>query len=179
MLECSSNQGYLQLFKTVNSLQFKLHRTKKVEKGIMNFQRKQYTDKMSSLESARKQELREQNANKLQQDYNNYQEALAELQNQYGTMTSQIQEHLVVDKTLSAIPPEKRNGRKCFKMVGGVLMDKSVDEVIQILNEELRQLNEQKDEIERKVTQQKITMEKWMKNNNVKIVKDPSKLTSS
>lgn len=126
---------------------------------------------MSSVSEAQKKQEQEQKAQALQVQYNKFQEAVTELQTQLSSITSQIQEHNIVDKTLTSIPPNERNGRKCFKMIGGVLVDKSVDEVIKILNDELKQLGELKSEIEKSLVKTRTQMDEWMKKNNVKIVR--------
>lgn len=113
----------------------------------------------------------QQKAQQLQVQYNRYQELLTELQSQLSSITSQVQEHLVVDKTLSEIPPEKRAGRKCFKMIGGVLVDKTVDEVILILDEEKKELQKTKETLEKELVKVKAEMDQWMTKNKVKIVR--------
>lgn len=119
-----------------------------------------------------KQQAQNEKAQVLQRQYNAYQELLTDLQTQASTLTSQIQEHEIVDKTLSSIPPEKRTGRKCFKMVGGVLIDKSIDEVIKILTTDMKKMKEQKEKTDNEVKKVSKEMEDWMKKNNVKIVKN-------
>lgn len=117
-------------------------------------------------------EAQNQKAQALQAQYNKYQEDMLAMQTQLGTLTSQILEHAIVDKTLSEIDPAKRAGRKCFKMVGGVLVDKTVDEVIQILNDDMKVLRETKDKLEKSIVDTRKEMDLWMKNNNVKIVRN-------
>mmetsp|Transcript_8928 Transcript_8928/g.8826 ORF Transcript_8928/g.8826 Transcript_8928/m.8826 type:complete len:132 (-) Transcript_8928:106-501(-) len=126
---------------------------------------------MSTVSDAEKQQAQDQKAQALQQQYNKYQENITNLQTQLSTLTSQIHEHAIVDKTLSEIAPSERGNRKCFKMIGGVLVDKSVDEVIQILNDETKSLNKEKTQFEQELTKTRKEMESWMKSNNIKIVK--------
>ncbi|KAK6457604.1 prefoldin subunit 2 [Scheffersomyces xylosifermentans] len=115
---------------------------------------------------------KEQISQKLQQQYNNYQENIAELENQLSSLTSQVQEHAIVDTTLSSIPPESRAGRKCFKMIGGVLINKSVDEVIKILNDEIKELTTQRAKVDEALKKNRKGLEEWMKNNHVKIIRN-------
>lgn len=126
---------------------------------------------MSTVSDAEKQQAQDQKAQALQQQYNRYQENITNLQTQLSTITSQIHEHSIVDKTLSGIAPAERGNRKCFKMIGGVLVDKSVDEVIQILNDETKSLNEEKTKFDQELVKARKEMEAWMKKNNIKIVK--------
>ncbi|KAI5970466.1 GIM4 [Candida margitis] len=107
----------------------------------------------------------------LQQEYNRYQELIQELETQSGTLASQIQEHIIVDRSLTAIAPEKRHGRKCFKMIGGVLVEKSIDEVIKILADEEKQLTKQKEAVDEELKKNRATLEKWISSNKIKVVK--------
>lgn len=127
---------------------------------------------MSTVEEAQKQQAQDQNAQKLQVQYNQYNELIAELQSQLSTISSQIQEHIIVDKSLTSIPPEKRAGRKCFKMIGGVLVDKTIDEVIKILNHDLNVMKDQQVLLDKELVQKRKDMETWMTKNNVKIVRN-------
>lgn len=126
---------------------------------------------MSTVSDAEKQQAQDQKAQALQQQYNKYQENITNLQTQLSTIASQVNEHAIVDKTLSGIPPSERENRKCFKMIGGVLVDKTVDEVIQILNDETKSLNIEKAKFEKELVSTRKEMESWMKTNNVKIVR--------
>ncbi|OBA19985.1 Prefoldin [Metschnikowia bicuspidata var. bicuspidata NRRL YB-4993] len=118
-----------------------------------------------------KQQQQEQKVKEHQLQYNRFQELLTDLQGQLSSIASQIQEHSIVDKTLTEIPPNKREGRKCYKMVGGVLVNKSVDEVIKILDEESKELTKSKELLEKEFTSCKKEMNDWMTKNKVKIVR--------
>ncbi|KAI5959704.1 GIM4 [Candida theae] len=107
----------------------------------------------------------------LQQEYNRYQELIQELETQSSTLASQLQEHIIVDRSLTAIAPEKRQGRKCFKMIGGVLVEKSIDEVIKILADEVKELTKQKENVDKELKNNRATLEKWISSNKIKVVK--------
>lgn len=113
----------------------------------------------------------EQRTQALQLQFNQYQEALTELQSQLSSISSQAQEHAIVDQTLSSIPPEKREGRKCFKMIGSVLVEKSVDDVIKLLDEEKKELEKTKTTIEKELVETKKKMDEWMTKNKVKVMR--------
>lgn len=106
-----------------------------------------------------------------QVQYNKYQELLTDLLTQLSTVSSQIQEHAIVDKTLAAIPPEKREGRKCYKMVGRVLVQKGVDDVIRLLDQEQKELVKTREVLEKELTSCKKELNDWMVKNKVKIVR--------
>ncbi|KAG7665319.1 GIM4 [[Candida] subhashii] len=112
----------------------------------------------------------EQKSQALQQEYNRFKELISELESQLSSVTAQLQEHGIVDNTLSSIEPEKRTGRKCFKMIGGVLVEKSVDEVINILTEEINTLKDQRSKLDEQLTKNRKELESWMKKHNVKVV---------
>lgn len=113
----------------------------------------------------------EQKSAILQQQYNKLQSDIADIQEQLGVVSSQLQEHVIVDRTLSAISPEKRAGRKCFKMIGGVLVEKSIDEVIKLLDSDVKKLQEQRKVYEKTLGESKSQLEKWIKSNNIKIMR--------
>lgn len=118
-----------------------------------------------------KRQEQDRKAQVLQNQYNQYQETLTEYQTQLSSISSQIEEHHIVDKTLTAIPPTDRSNRKCFKMVGGVLVEKTVDEVIKLLDLELKTLATQKTTLESELVKLRNEMEKWMKEKNIKIMR--------
>lgn len=113
---------------------------------------------------------KEQKAAQLQTQYNRFQELVTELESQLITISSKHEEHLIVDRTLSEIPDDKCD-RKCFKMIGGVLVNKTVTEVIAILKEELGQLAAEKKKLEEALVKTRKDKDDWMTANNVKIVR--------
>ena len=115
----------------------------------------------------------EQKSQLLQQEYNKSQQLIQQLESQSGTLASQLQEHIIVDQTLSSIPPEERQvgKRKCYKMIGGVLVEKSVDDVIKILHDEKNQLIKLKKEVDDELEKSRKKLESWISSNKIKIVK--------
>ncbi|WLF77046.1 Cochaperone prefoldin complex subunit [Lodderomyces elongisporus] len=115
----------------------------------------------------------EQKSQLLQQEYNKSQQLIQQLESQSGTLASQLQEHIIVDQTLSSIPPEERQvgKRKCYKMIGGVLVEKSIDDVIKILHDEKNQLIKSKKEVDDELEKSRKKLESWISSNKIKIVK--------
>ena len=115
----------------------------------------------------------EQKSQLLQQEYNKSQQLIQQLESQSGTLASQLQEHIIVDQTLSSIPPEERQvgKRKCYKMIGGVLVEKSIDDVIKILHDETSQLIKLKKEVDEELEKSRKKLESWISSNKIKIVK--------
>lgn len=108
----------------------------------------------------------EQKAQQLQAQYKRYQDSLAELQSQHATISSQLNEHALVEKTLADMAG---SSRKCFKMIGGVLTEKTVDEVLVLLREEKEELTRTQGLLAKDVESTKKTLEEWMKKNKVTI----------
>ncbi|KAI3405398.2 GIM4 [Candida oxycetoniae] len=114
----------------------------------------------------------EQKSQILQQEYNRSQKLIQELDQQSQALASQAQEHIIVKQTLNSIPPtERQGGRKCFKMIGGVLVEKSIDEVLNILSDEQNQLLEQKKKVDEELKSNRTKLESWITKNKIKIVK--------
>ncbi|RLV85483.1 Prefoldin subunit 2 [Meyerozyma sp. JA9] len=123
-----------------------------------------------SVEEAQKQQAQDQKAQALQVQYNKYQEDISEFQSHLAALASKIQEQVIVDNTLSSIAPTKREGRRCFKLIGGVLVEKSVDEVIQMLHNDLKGMKQEQEKFQQELARMKKDMEAWMTKNNIKIV---------
>jgi len=74
----------------------------------------------------------------------NTQQRYAQVRQEYGNLLGKIteiesekREHLVVIETLSKVEPERR----CWRLVGGVLLEKRVDEVVPALQGQSQQMD--------------------------------------
>ncbi|ORX59009.1 Prefoldin beta-like protein [Hesseltinella vesiculosa] len=65
----------------------------------------------------------------LTQQYNQYKNELQSLAQKIGELESEVEEHKLVIDSISPLEPE----RKCFRMVGGVLVERTVKEVLPAL----------------------------------------------
>ncbi|KAL1931860.1 hypothetical protein VTP01DRAFT_8916 [Rhizomucor pusillus] len=65
----------------------------------------------------------------LTQQYNKYKNELQQLAQKIGELESEIEEHKLVIDSISPLEPD----RKCFRMVGGVLVERTVKEVLPAL----------------------------------------------
>ncbi|KAL0075638.1 Prefoldin beta-like protein [Phycomyces blakesleeanus] len=63
------------------------------------------------------------------QQYNQYKGELQSLAQKIGELESEVEEHKLVIDSISPLEP----GRKCFRMVGGVLVERTVKEVLPAL----------------------------------------------
>mgnify|MGYP003876333751 CR=1 FL=1 len=77
---------------------------------------------MSAGASAGAQEAYE----RIHQEYETNRQAHTELVHKVEKMTGDLNEHEMVIRALEAVP----KGRRCFNLVGGVLVERTVDEVI-------------------------------------------------
>ncbi|KAG7195360.1 uncharacterized protein KQ657_003888 [Scheffersomyces spartinae] len=126
---------------------------------------------MVTKEEALQQHEKLKKVQGLQVTYNRYQETATELQNQLNTIASQILEHEIVQTTLGELPESSREGRKCFKMIGGVLVDKTVDEVLKMLKEELGDLRKERAKLDTNIKELKKEMDAWIKKNHIQVVR--------
>lgn len=103
----------------------------------------------------------------LQQQYNAYKSNLQQLASTIGDLETESDEHKLVLDSLSTLPET----RKCFRMVGGILTERTVGEVKPLLktNEEgLKKVMEQL-VINYKETEEKFV--KFQKDNKIKVIR--------
>ncbi|CAO3635816.1 unnamed protein product [Cunninghamella blakesleeana] len=65
----------------------------------------------------------------LTQQYNQYKNELQSMAQKIGELESEVEEHKLVIDSISPLEPE----RKCFRMVGGVLVERTIKEVLPAL----------------------------------------------
>lgn len=63
------------------------------------------------------------------QQYNKFKNELQQLAQKVGELESEVEEHKLVIDSISPLEPD----RKCFRMVGGVLVERTVKEVLPAL----------------------------------------------
>ncbi|KAI9000801.1 Prefoldin beta-like protein [Trametes punicea] len=71
-------------------------------------------------------------AQELQQQYNRYQSELQTLASKIGELEQEAEEHNLVLSTLDEALAEEPD-RKCFRLVGGVLVERTVKDVVPAL----------------------------------------------
>ncbi|KAI9068504.1 Prefoldin beta-like protein [Trametes sanguinea] len=71
-------------------------------------------------------------AQELQQQYNRYQSDLQTLASKIGELEQEAEEHNLVLSTLDEALAEEPD-RKCFRLVGGVLVERTVKDVVPAL----------------------------------------------
>ncbi|ODQ77527.1 hypothetical protein BABINDRAFT_41383 [Babjeviella inositovora NRRL Y-12698] len=111
--------------------------------------------------------MRTNTPEQLQFEYNDFQGAIKELTTKIGELQSDAEEHNVVLATLKKTPKE----RKCFNMVGGVLMEKTVAEVEPALETKLTSIKGALETLAKELQKTHKELEDWKKKTGVKIVK--------
>ncbi|KAL9119918.1 MAG: hypothetical protein Q9187_003527, partial [Circinaria calcarea] len=102
----------------------------------------------------------------LQLQYTNYKNNLQQLAQKIGDVEQETEEHKLVLETLSSLPWD----RKCFRMINGVLVERTVEDVIPVLKTNSEGLKKVLDELLKQYKKQQDDMEKWKKKNNIQVV---------
>ncbi|KAI4223293.1 MAG: hypothetical protein L6R36_005529 [Xanthoria steineri] len=102
----------------------------------------------------------------LQQQYTNFKNNLQQLADRIGNVEQETEEHKLVLETLKPLPGE----RKCFRMINGVLVERTVKDVLPALQTNSDGLKRVLDELVKQYKRQQEDMEKWKKKNNVQVV---------
>ncbi|KAL8906970.1 MAG: hypothetical protein Q9171_006045 [Xanthocarpia ochracea] len=102
----------------------------------------------------------------LQQHYTNYKNNLQQLADRIGNVEQETEEHKLVLETLKPLPGD----RKCFRMINGVLVERTVDGVLPALQTNSDGLKKVLDELVKQYKRQQEEMEKWKKKNNIQVV---------
>lgn len=99
--------------------------------------------------------------------YNQYQSTINEISAKITQLKSDQDEHNIVLETLSSTPDD----RKCFRMVGGALVEKTVGETKPVLNLKLENISKTivslNDELKKVIEE----FEKWKIEKKIKIIK--------
>jgi len=102
----------------------------------------------------------------LQLQYTTYMNTLQQLAQKIGDVEQETEEHKLVLETLEPLPSD----RKCFRMVNGVLVEKTVMDVIPALKTNSDGLKKILEELLKQYKKQQDEMEKWKKKNNIQVV---------
>lgn len=102
----------------------------------------------------------------LQLQYTNFKNTLQQLAQKIGDVEQEAEEHKLVIETLEPFPKD----RKCFRMVNGVLVERTVADVLPSLktnSDGLKQvLNDMLEQYKSKQTE----LDNWKKKNKVQVV---------
>ncbi|KAI4139922.1 MAG: hypothetical protein L6R39_006045 [Caloplaca ligustica] len=93
----------------------------------------------------------------LQQQYTTYKTNLQQLAERIGNVESETEEHKLVLETLTPLPQD----RKCFRMINGVLVERTVKDVLPALQTNSDGLKKVLEELVKQYKRQQEEMEKW------------------
>ncbi|KAK5113062.1 hypothetical protein LTR62_003641 [Meristemomyces frigidus] len=111
------------------------------------------------LASAKKQQ-------DLQVQYSNYKDTLQAIAGKIGDIEQEAEEHKLVLETLTPLPSD----RKCFRMINGILTERTVGEVLPTLQTNAEGLKKVLEDLVKSYRSKQEEMEKWKKRNNVQVV---------
>ncbi|KAA6415397.1 MAG: prefoldin subunit 2 [Lasallia pustulata] len=102
----------------------------------------------------------------LQLQYSSYKNSLQQIAQKIGDVEQETEEHKLVLETLEPLPQD----RKCFRLVNGVLVERTVKDVVPALKTNSEGLKKVLDELLKQYKRQQDDMEKWKKKNNIQVV---------
>ncbi|KAL9063021.1 MAG: hypothetical protein Q9157_008471 [Trypethelium eluteriae] len=93
----------------------------------------------------------------LQLHYTNYKNSLQQIAQKIGDIEQEIEEHKLVLETLGPIPED----RKCFRMIHGVLVERTVKDIAPDLQTNLENLKKVLDDLMKQYKSKQDEMDKW------------------
>ncbi|MCJ1331463.1 hypothetical protein MMC10_008154 [Thelotrema lepadinum] len=103
------------------------------------------------------QQITAKKQQELQQQYSTYKNNLQQLAQKIGDVEQEAEEHKLVLDTLDPLPED----RKCFRMINGVLVERTVKDVIPALKTNSDGLKKVLEELVKQYKKQQDDMEKW------------------
>ncbi|KAJ8070272.1 hypothetical protein OCU04_000655 [Sclerotinia nivalis] len=114
---------------------------------------------MAQQITARKQQ-------ELQNQYTSYKNGLQQIASKIGDVEIEAEEHKLVLETLEPLPGD----RKCFRMINGVLVERTVKDVVPALKTNSEGLRKVLEDLVKQYNSKQSEMEKWKKKNNIQVV---------
>ncbi|KAJ9199888.1 hypothetical protein DTO166G4_4704 [Paecilomyces variotii] len=102
----------------------------------------------------------------LQLQYSTFKNTLQQLAQKIGDIEQETEEHKLVIETLEPLPQD----RKCFRMVNGVLVERTIKDVIPSLKTNSDGLKQVLDELLKQYKAKQTEMDNWKKKNNIQVV---------
>ncbi|SCU84193.1 LAFA_0D08702g1_1 [Lachancea sp. 'fantastica'] len=109
----------------------------------------------------------EQRSNVLQLKYNEYKQIMEDLQSKIIELGNDKDEHDVVLSTLVATDAE----RKCYRMIGGALVETNVGSTIPVLETKEKNLASTISAMKVELIKTAEEFEKWKKDNKIQVVR--------
>ncbi|CCX30151.1 Prefoldin beta-like protein [Pyronema domesticum] len=102
----------------------------------------------------------------LQIQYGNYKNLLQQLATKIGDVEQEAEEHRLVLETLGPVPKD----RKCFRLINGILMERTVADVVPALQTNAEGLKNVLEGLVKQYKDKQQEMETWKTKNNIKVV---------
>ncbi|RAO71250.1 uncharacterized protein BHQ10_007262 [Talaromyces amestolkiae] len=115
---------------------------------------------------ASQQQVSVRKQQELQLQYSNYKNALQSMAQKIGDIEQETEEHKLVIETLEPLSAD----RKCFRLVNGVLVERTVGDVVPSLKTNADGLKQVLDEMVKQYKAKQTEMDNWKKKNNVQVV---------
>ncbi|KAH6675709.1 Prefoldin beta-like protein [Halenospora varia] len=112
------------------------------------------------------QQVTQRKQQELQQQYENYKNGLQQIASKIGDVETEAEEHRLVLETLEPLPAD----RKCFRMINGVLVERTVKDVVPALQTNSEGLKKVLEELMKQYRSKQVEMETWKKKNNIQVV---------
>jgi len=101
----------------------------------------------------------------LQNQYSTYKSTLQQLAQKVGDVEQEAEEHKLVLESLELVDP----GRKCFRLVNGVLVERCVGDVVPAVRTNAEGLKSVLEGLVKEYKRKQEEMERWKVRNNVQI----------
>ncbi|KAL5614709.1 hypothetical protein BROUX41_004804 [Berkeleyomyces rouxiae] len=102
----------------------------------------------------------------LQAQYTTYKNTLQQLASKIGEIEQDTEEHKLVLDTLEPLPGD----RKCFRLINGVLVERTVEDVKPLLKTNAEGLKNVLEDLVKQYKLKEDELQKWKKKNNVQVV---------
>ncbi|OJJ04131.1 hypothetical protein ASPSYDRAFT_149154 [Aspergillus sydowii CBS 593.65] len=115
---------------------------------------------------ASQQQINPKKQQELQTQYTTYKNTLQQLAQKIGDIETEAEEHKLVIDTLEPLPQD----RTCFRMVNGVLVERTVSDVLPTLKTNSDGLKQVLEELLKSYKSKQAEMDSWKKKNNIQVV---------
>ncbi|KAG9257092.1 putative prefoldin subunit 2 [Emericellopsis atlantica] len=103
----------------------------------------------------------------LQATYSNYKNTLQQIAQKIGDIEQEGEEHKLVLETLEPLD----GNRKCYRLINGVLVERTVEQVVPALKTNQEGLKKVLDDMLKQYKTKQEELDKWKKKNNVQVVR--------
>ncbi|KAB8232244.1 Prefoldin beta-like protein [Aspergillus alliaceus] len=115
---------------------------------------------------ASQQQVNPKRQQELQLQYSNYKNTLQQMAQKIGDIEQEAEEHKLVIETLDPLPEE----RTCFRMVNGVLVERTIKDVLPTLKTNSDGLKQVLEELLKQYKAKQTELDNWKKKNNIQVV---------